>query len=248
MNSGASNVDNNVGYGGLTSNANRPFGCYHDVNGDNKYHLNTKVTATPCTVNYNCICKSFSASDTDPTYATNVDAMWTNGGNEGIRLRFSGVQGRYITLFSQDAMVLCEMEVYEDYISNLVVGKTATSSSMANNGFAALAINGQHNDGVYDSSNSQCVFTQETASWVQVDLGSYYMITEINLIGRSTTDSALHLFNPRDGASRLELVVMVQIVFTQTTSMLVGLRLRMRVLVCISQAHTVDMSASYQAL
>ena len=41
-----------------------------------------------------------------------------------------------------------------------------------------------------DSSNSQCVFTQETASWVQVDLGSYYMITEINLIGRSTTDSA----------------------------------------------------------
>ena len=89
MNSGASNVDNNVGYGGLTSNANRPFGCYHDVNGDNKYHLNTKVTATPCTVNYNCICKSFSASDTDPTYATNVAAMWTNGGNEGIRLRFS---------------------------------------------------------------------------------------------------------------------------------------------------------------
>ena len=59
------------------------------------------------------------------------------------------------------------MEVYEDYISNLVVGKTATSSSVANNGFAALAINGQHNDGVYDSSNSQCVFTQETASWVQ---------------------------------------------------------------------------------
>ena len=62
--------------------------------------------------------------------------MWTNGGNEGIRLQFSGVQAIHHAVFKMHGTV--EMEVYEDYISNLVVGKTATSSSMANNGFVTI--------------------------------------------------------------------------------------------------------------
>ena len=64
-----------------------------------------------CSVNYHCICKAFSTSDTDPTYAHDVDATWTDNGNEGARLRFSGVEGQYISIFSSNAMVLCEIEV-----------------------------------------------------------------------------------------------------------------------------------------
>ena len=43
LHGGPSNVDDNLGFGGVVYRLDRPFGCYHDVTGENKYYLNLKV-------------------------------------------------------------------------------------------------------------------------------------------------------------------------------------------------------------
>ena len=32
----------------------RPYGCYHDVAGENKYYLNLKGSSALCSVDYHC--------------------------------------------------------------------------------------------------------------------------------------------------------------------------------------------------
>ena len=85
-------------------------------------------------------------------------------------------------------MVLCEIEVFEDFATNLALGGTASSSSVKLNGYPQNANDGKHNGGWY--SSNACVHTQQTTSWIKVDLGEYFMITEIILTGRSMESCA----------------------------------------------------------
>ena len=121
LHGGPSNVDDNLGFGGVVYRLDRPFGCYHDVTGENKYYLNLKGSSVLCSVNYHCICKAL-ALVTLTLHMHDVDATWTDNGNEGARLRFSGVEGQYISIFSSNAMVFGEIEVFEDFATNLALG------------------------------------------------------------------------------------------------------------------------------
>ena len=54
-----------------------------------------------------------TSSDSGYTiYAREIDARWIPGVQEGVRLHFSGIRGRFVRLSSETEMVLCEVEIY----------------------------------------------------------------------------------------------------------------------------------------
>ena len=54
-----------------------------------------------------------TSSDSGYTvYAKEIDARWIPGVQEGVRLHFSGIRGRFVRLSSETEMVLCEVEIY----------------------------------------------------------------------------------------------------------------------------------------
>ena len=61
----------------------------------------------------------------------------------------------------------------------------ATSSSVGWCGFASKMIDGEHNNGIYGlNENTVCAHTDQTASWMKLDLGQSQAVRRIDFVGR----------------------------------------------------------------
>ena len=81
-------------------------------------------------------------------------------------------------------------------MENIAYRKSATSSSVAFNGYAEKAVDGKTNNGKYGNpqipSRLACSRTNDEPSWIRVDLGERYVIAALSIVGRMRGDQDWH--------------------------------------------------------
>ncbi|XP_067027638.1 uncharacterized protein, partial [Acropora muricata] len=105
--------------------------------------------------------------------------------------------GRYVYIrnamgLSGGVVVVCEVEVYSSYISNLALYQNATQSSVYSEGIktgvASLAVDGNKNR---DWNQGFCIHTaSQKDPWWRVDLGASLPVAEVVIVNRLCTSSS----------------------------------------------------------
>ncbi|XP_067027504.1 receptor-type tyrosine-protein phosphatase S-like isoform X3 [Acropora muricata] len=101
--------------------------------------------------------------------------------------------GRYVYIrnamgLSGGVVVVCEVEVYSSYISNLALNQNATQSSVCNGSEASSAVDGNKNK---DWHQGSCMHTKdEKDPWWRVDLGASLRVAEVVIVNRLCTPSS----------------------------------------------------------
>ncbi|XP_067027641.1 uncharacterized protein [Acropora muricata] len=86
---------------------------------------------------------------------------------------------------SGGVVVVCEVEVYSSYISNLALNQPATQSSVFDSKGASLAVDGNKNT---DFNQGSCIRTnRENDPWWRVDLGASLPVAEVVIVNRLCT-------------------------------------------------------------
>eukprot|EP00497_Spongosphaera_streptacantha_P001770 TRINITY_DN232_c0_g2_i2.p1 TRINITY_DN232_c0_g2~~TRINITY_DN232_c0_g2_i2.p1 ORF type:complete len:527 (-),score=91.36 TRINITY_DN232_c0_g2_i2:457-2037(-) len=185
-------VDGNHGNGAYKSNT-----CAHTLEKASWIKVNLGDTADVSSVllvaradecGTNCVEQTsdwtvrigYNGDENDTLCADNVDA--SGGIPKVVKCEGEPIRGRFVTVFSDTWMVLCEIEVY-GYKVNMARGKVVTSSSIGWGGVPSRVVDGNHGNGAYKSNT--CAHTLEKASWIKVNLGDTADVSSVLLVARA---------------------------------------------------------------
>jgi hypothetical protein len=101
--------------------------------------------------------------------------FYEDGGGAGLEVAWNQGSG-----WEQLSYEVLTNEMTFNFGENIAVGKDATQSTTGWDGYAGLAVDGNHGDGAYGSGS--CTHTQAgNPEWWQVDLGAVYSVGGVSL-------------------------------------------------------------------